>query len=275
MRLTKWLEKAAKKLEKANCKTPRLDAEVLLMHALGEKREFIYTYPETKLIPSQQKKLNKTLERRLKHEPIAYIISRKDFFGLPFYINRAVLIPRPETETLMEEALNLIKKEKPKTIYEVGTGSGAVAIALAKNFPKTKIIASDISKTALKTAQKNIVSYHLSRRLKLVHSHLGQHIKFADLLIANLPYLPQKLRSSVEPELLFEPPSALFGGKDGLELYRELLSQTKFRTAIIELGTSQQKKLLEEFIKKKLPFCQTTFKKDLGGNIRVAILHQK
>jgi release factor glutamine methyltransferase len=151
-----------------------------------------------------------------------------------------------------------------KTIYEIGTGSGAVAIALAKQLPEIKIVVSDVSNPALAVARWNIRHYKLTNQIKTIRSHLGQHIKQPSLIVANLPYLP----TSLEPrqELMFEPKLALYADDNGLALYKELFNQTNFTAAVIELGANQYQPMIE-WLANKFPRAKIDSVKDIDGTI--------
>lgn len=215
--------------------SPALDAEILLSYVLKKNRAFLFTYPEKKLTLSQEKNFKNLLARRKKHEPIAYIVGRKEFYGLDFFVNCRVLIPRPETEELVKNIIDYVQDTRYQirdtVICDVGTGSGCVAIALAKHLPCAKIWACDISKSALKIAKINAKTHRVSKHIKFVCSDLfskiPHKIKF-DVIVANLPYLSQKQYQNVQPEIKkYEPRLALIGGKTGMEIYAKLLQQSK------------------------------------------------
>ena len=210
--------------------SPFLDAEVLLSHVLKKDRTFLFTYPEKKLTSAQERKIKSLVVRRKKHEPIAYIIGHKEFYGLNFFVNHDVLIPRPETEKLIEQVISFSNNKNIK-ICEMGTGSGCIAIALARNLPKAQILATDISRSALKIAKINAKRHKVLKQIQFIHSDLFSkippRIRF-NIIIANLPYLSQKQYENTQPEIKnFEPRLALVGGKTGMEIYKKLLQQTK------------------------------------------------
>jgi len=234
-----WAQHA---LKEANCTpTPMLDAELLLMFALGISKEDIYFDSERTIPEKFYFDYEKLVARRKNSEPIAYIIGEKEFFALPFKVNQDVLVPRPETEELVERALDFIKNYDGKnlTILEIGTGSGAIAIALAKSLQnwaekydfkteKIKIIASDCSKKALSQARKNAKLNKVVNDIEFIESDLLDKIKAKDknkieLVIANLPYLDIEKRDRFPRDLSYEPGLALFCGEGGLELYKKLI----------------------------------------------------
>lgn len=212
---------ATNKLSKI--KSASLDAEILLSWTLKKPKSYLYTYPERKLINRELAKYKQYISRRAKGEPVAYLIGHKEFYGLDFLVNKHVLIPRPETELLVEEVL---KNKKIKRIADIGTGSGCIAIALAKNNPKLKIYATDISANALIIARKNTKKYKL-KNIIFKKGNLLEPVKNMklDAIIANMPYLSKKIYKKNYDNLKFEPKIALLAGDDGLDCYRKLFHQ--------------------------------------------------
>ncbi len=282
---------AIKILKKSKTLSPSLDAEILLSFVIKKPREFLYAHSEKKLTAAQLLKFKKLIARRAKHEPIAYITGLKEFFGLDFFVNKNVLIPRPETEILVEEVLRKIQNTKYKiqdtSIVDVGTGSGAIAIALARRLPNAKIFATEISSGAMEVARKNIK--HHEAAVTLIHGDLLKPVirkiencklKIENLLIvANLPYLTTRQWQKTQPEIKkYEPRTALDGGTDGLNYYRELLQQIEFLvthysspiTSIFEIDPSQ-KKSITKLIKRRFPSAKIKIKQDLSGRNRIAI----
>lgn len=190
-----------------------LDADILLSHVLKKPREFIYAHPEHELSKKQRKKYLELIARRKKLEPIAYIIREKEFFGLPFYVDKNVLIPRPDTEILVERILKLFDTSRYAgllRVLDVGTGSGCIAITLKKYLPRAKVIATDISQKALKIAKKNakknhakIIFYCSDLFNNIPKKYLGK----IDIIVANLPYLPKNVAG--KKSLKYEPNIAL------------------------------------------------------------------
>jgi len=226
------------------------DAEVLLQHALACSREFLYAHPDQELTTAQEAAYAAALDRREANEPVAYITGEKEFYGRPFHTDKRALIPRPETELLIDRALELLPKRFwdhtkatnkpcPIRILEIGTGVGNIAVTLslelaARQIP-AEIIATDISEDALALAQENFtrLSESTSRSpIKWLVADLFDHEAIAakkpyDLVIANLPYVPTswKMDPAAQPDVIFyEPEVALFGGEDGLDLYRRFFA---------------------------------------------------
>ena len=274
MTLKTSLKLASLKLKKAKIKTAELDTEVLFSFVLKKPKEFLYTHPEKEITKKQSKKIDDLIKKREKGWPIAYLRNLKEFYGLEFYVDRRVLIPRPETELLVETILTI--SPKPKTIADIGTGSGCISISLAKNLPSTKIFAIDISKPALKVAKINTKKHQAK-----VEFHQGDLLqplknKKISLIVANLPYLDNYYKTSKDPGLKFEPKTALKGYQHGLAVYEKLFKQIaglkqQPKTILCELGPTQAKKM-KSLAKKYLPKYQAEIKKDLTGLNRMIIL---
>ncbi len=211
--------------------TPDLDASVLIAHVINKPRTWVMAHPELTLTNKQQTQLNESLMRLEKDEPFPYILGHWEFFGLDFEVTPDVLIPRPETELLVEKAIVWLQ-ESPvrRTIADIGTGSGAIAVSLAANVSDTDILATDISAKALQVAKRNAEKLGVSRNIEFVECDLfpdkdtfvNNHLPF-DLICANLPYVPTETLSHLS---IFgrEPTVALDGGEDGLHLFRRLLN---------------------------------------------------
>lgn len=210
--------------------TPALDASVLVAHILERPRTWVMAHPELTLSSEQQKKLRESLTRIESGEPFPYVLGHWEFFGLDFEVTPHVLIPRPETELLVEKAIAWLQ-ESPvrRTVADIGTGSGAIAVSIAVNVADANILATDISAKALEVAKKNAQKYEVQNRIEFVHCDLlpakpelfttERHL---DLICANLPYIPTETLYTL-PVFGREPTLALDGGADGLELVRRLL----------------------------------------------------
>ena len=208
--------------------SPALEASVLIGHITGKSRTWILAHPELVLTAEQSEQLEDSLTRLEDGEPFPYVLGHWEFFGIDFEITRAVLIPRPETELLVEKAIDWLNKNpERKSIVDIGTGSGAIAVSLAVNIRNIEILATDISSEALQVAMRNAEKHKVSRNIDFVECdllpiHQGNNRKI-DLICANLPYIPTK---SLKQLSVYErePALALDGGEDGLELYRRLLT---------------------------------------------------
>jgi|SRR5579872_398764 len=267
------------------------EEELFLADLLNKPREFLMAHPEIlknpeKLLSPERRKKFILAKRRLRQGlPLAYILGYKWFYGEKFAVNKNTLIPRPETEILVEKALEIAAHTNPKTIIDIGTGSGAIIVSLRKNFSKNaKFYASDISKKALEIARKNakILTPSLLARgkaIKFLHGNLLTPFKkFRGsekiLICANLPYLSKK--ELQESSIKHEPGLALYGGKkstDKIELLLRQIKNLRLRqsTAILEIGFSQAHQI-KNLAKKYLPAAKITIYKDLGGFNRIALL---
>lgn len=283
-------------LKKTKISSPALDAEILLDFTLKKSKEFLYAHPEKNLTTTQSRLFKNLVARRAKHEPVAYLTGQKSFSGLDFFVDKNVLIPRPETETLVEEAIKKILNTKYKipntSIVDVGTGSGAIAVTLARRLPNTKIFATEISSAALKVARKNARRHKVAVTFlcgNLLQPFLNLKSKILNLkslvIVANLPYgwKAWKNTSSAETAgLKFEPQIALFTGKNGLELYEKLLKQINLLIANYQLPITsifeidpRQTKLITKLIRATFPTAKIEIKKDLAGRDRIVILKIK
>ena len=267
------LTEANSKLRKNSIKTARLDAEVILSFVLNRPKEYLYTYPEGIVSKDTINRFLTLIKKRSSHYPIAYLTNNKEFFGLDFYVDENVLVPRPETESLVEETLKEVKTRliaSPHSeinIAEIGTGSGCIAVALAKEVetrliasPPIKIMATDISAAALKIARRNARKHKVLSRIKFYQGNLLEPLKNKkiDLIVANLPYLDSDyknlLNSSDKKALKFEPSLALYSGKEGLNHYAEFFEQVaelkhKPKFILVEFGpkqTSALKKIIHQ-----------------------------
>lgn len=262
MNIKQSLTKATKNL--SHLENHSLEAEVLLSVLLKKNRTWLKTYPETNLTTEEQTQFSKWIEQRAKHVPVAYITGIVDWNGLTLNVNQHTLIPRDETETLCHHILEA-QITPPHTILDVGTGSGCIAIWLAKQFLKANVVALDISKEALEVARKNAETHS---NINLLESDLLQKIEAEshfDLIVANLPYVPEDLIVTAEVDQ--EPRSAIFSGSDGLDHIRELAEQLiskkiTFNQLWLEFLPSQTKDIQKIFAKHN-----PTFLTDVGDAI--------
>ncbi len=233
-----------------------LDAEVLLRHVLQVDRTGLYIRPERLLSETELATYHNLLSRRAKGEPTAYLTGTREFMGLDFKVSSAVLIPRPETELLVETVLNTLRPLSGQAcIVDVGTGSGAIAVSLAKYLPTAQIFALDISPAALALAEQNAIQQGVAERVTFRQSNLLSALPVSlagqvDWVVANLPYIPSADIAQLQLEVVVhEPKLALDGGSDGLELYRVLIPQASQilkpgGKLIMEMGWDQGPDLL-------------------------------
>lgn len=277
MEIHTLLQAAKEKLESIS-PTPQLDAEVLLSFLLKTTRTWLLTHPESTLSPDQIRLYDQMIQRRQQSEPIAYITGEKLFMGQPYYVTPDVLIPRPETETLVEHVLKNTSPEESLTIVDIGTGSGIIAIAMKLALPLSKVTAIDLSNEALDVARLNAQRHGVD--IKFIHSDLLEHYQQnqIDIIVANLPYLNKTdlEDSPTNKDLSFEPRSALVAEDNGLALIKELLSQAKKQLAksgkiYLELEPRQIPDLKDWVSKQHKEYSLSTFK-DLKHEERFAIL---
>ena len=210
--------------------TANRDAELLLLHTLQISRVTLIAHPGDELSAGQRTAYEDNVARRLRHEPIQYITGHQEFYGLNFHVTPAVLIPRPETEHLVEATLQRVPANYPLKIADVGTGSGAIAIALAAHLPEAAITALDISPEALAIAMTNAREHNLAGRIRFLQSDLlsalDQEPETFDAIVSNPPYVAETDRDTLHPQVhKYEPATALFAGQSGLDIYRRLIPQ--------------------------------------------------
>jgi release factor glutamine methyltransferase len=254
--------------------TPGLDAQVLLSHILKKPRAWILAHPDQPISPDQQKQIENAVERLESGLPLPYLLGRWEFYGLEFEVNEATLIPRPETELLVEEALKWLRdRPGPRFAAEVGTGSGCIAIALAVHAPTLQVAASDISMPALEVAAANARRHLVAEQVLFVQTDLlpETHRKF-DLICANLPYIPSA--SLVDLKVYaHEPALALDGGPSGLALIRRLLAEAPGRIVsggllLLEIEASQGKEAAD-LARQSFPKALIEVLPDLAGRDRL------
>lgn len=227
--LRHWITEAAAVLTAAGVDSARLDAELLLAHVLRLDRTGVHVRSESNLSEGDARSFMALVQRRAAREPLAYLLGRKEFWSLEFEVAPAVLIPRPETEVAVEAALTILRPRasEPASICDLGTGSGCIAVALARELPGAAVVAADVSKAALEVARRNAAEHGVSDRIELVASNLFAQLRGRrfDLIVTNPPYVAAEEIDALEPELRWEPRLALDGGAGGLETIRWLLAE--------------------------------------------------
>ncbi|MBN1681748.1 MAG: peptide chain release factor N(5)-glutamine methyltransferase [Anaerolineae bacterium] len=261
-----------------------LDAQLLLMHVLGVERAALMAYPEYPVNPAQAAAYRRLIMQRADGVPIAYLIGRRVFYDREFIVSPAVLIPRPETEHLVEEALAWARGRSRLRVVDVGTGSGAIAVTLAAHLPDAAVIAIDVSIEALDVARQNAARYDLAERITFIQGDLlapvldglphGDQLvdHRIDLIAANLPYIAGPDLAAL-PVTRFEPRLALDGGPDGLDLIRRLLAQVAVVLApagllLLEIGAGQGERV-RQMTREALPGARVTVLADYAGHDRV------
>lgn len=269
---------ATQRLEEAGITTARLDAQVILAHVLEVERSWLFAHYEHELAPEHAECYMESIVRRIAHEPVAYLIRRKEFYGLDLYVDPRVLIPRPETEMLVDQVLTevAIRAPQPLTIADVGTGSGAIALAVASNAPNTQVHALDLSIHALAVAQRNLERHNLCDRIQLHHGDLLTTLPVrVDVVVANLPYVNTSDFATLDADVRdYEPSSALVAGPQGLDVIERLLPQLPAHlnpggVAILEIAYDQGE-LAVALIETVLPQAtQLELHRDYHGHSRM------
>ncbi len=300
MTIKQALSWANQKLKSKNIPSAHLDAEVLLCYLLNVTKvtevtnvtkEWIYANSAYRLPSTAYRKYKKIIEKRARYEPVAYITSKKEFYGLDFYVNNSLLIPRPETELLVEEVLKAIRDMRYEirfNIVDVGTGSGCIAISLAKKLAisnkQLTIYATDISKKALEVAKLNAKKHNVQNRITFLQGDLlipvtSDKIQETriDIIVANLPYVKdqemEKLPNGIKK---YEPKTALYGGKEGLDYYKKLLYQIrKYLNKKVKIFleiSPYQTDLVKIIAKKYFPQGKIEIKKDYSRLDRIVLI---
>jgi release factor glutamine methyltransferase len=296
------LQHAIAQLDAARVDAPKTIARVLLAQVLGKPKEWLIAHDDVELDSESRMTYDALLTRVIAHEPMAYVLGHREFYGLDFFVDRRVLIPRPETEMLVELALEEMRgwgnegigRTTPHPfiplsphLLDIGTGSGAVPIAVASKLPHASIVASDVSADALAVAKINAERNKVAHQISFVQSDLLEGIdELPRVLTANLPYVTTDEIEGLQPEIQdHEPRVALDGGMDGLDLVRKLLIQIAARinasrasahlqAAFLEFGASQGTTVLKA-AQEILPFAQSEIKQDLAKLDRVLCVHFK
>lgn len=263
------------KLEKIT--SPKLKVRLLLQYVLKKPRQYLIVYDNQKLTQMQEQEYLEYIELLKQGEPIEHITHQKEFMKLNFYVDENVLIPRQDTEVLVEEVIQIAKKIKAKKILDLCTGSGAIAISLAKYLENVQLTALDISGKALDIAIANAKNNHVQDRITFVESNLFQDLaqEKYDIIVSNPPYIRSEEIEKLDKEVKREPKVALDGGKDGLEFYRKIIDQgyqyLKYGGYIcLEIGYDQKEEVIK-IIEDKKQYVGTYCKKDLYDNDRVII----
>ena len=277
MNISEAIKQTEQALTNGNIESARLEAEILLANALKVDRIYLYVHSDEILTESQSKLYNDFIQRRLSHEPTDYIIGHREFMGLDFIVNENVLIPRPDTEILVETVIERLKDiDGTINIVDVGTGSGAIAISLAKFLHNAKVDAVDISEAALNIAKLNANNNDLADKVKFHQGDLFVPISDNryNAIVSNPPYIPSAVIDTLEPEVAkYEPKIALDGGNDGLNFYRRLIDESPAFLVdggflAVEIGYDQAQ-TVAELAKKH--FNQVEVIKDLSQNDRVVV----
>lgn len=280
LELLNW---STNRLKDHRIENPRLNAELLLARSLNLSREGLYRNLHGQLKEKERETLEKMIQRRISGVPLQYILEKQEFWSIDLKVDPRVLIPRPETEVLVEQSLLILSENSlwgVPSILEIGTGSGAIAIALAKEVKNIFLIATDISRDALVLAKENAISAGIQDQIKFVNGdlfgplHPSKERKPFDLILSNPPYIIRHEIGSLAKEVRdYEPTIALDGGEDGLEFYRHLISQAPFYLReggwlLLEIG-QDQREMVSKLIEEEGTFLKSECVPDLSGFERV------
>lgn len=262
-------------LEEKGCSSPRLDAELLLGYVLKLDRLALYLNFDKPLNNTEVERYRTLIGRRGQRLPVAYLTGEREFYSLPLQITNEVLIPRPETELVVDKILELVDPFEPMQILDIGTGSGAIALALACQDPNFHITATDVSLGALQVAQSNAERLEVTNQIKFVQSDLFNNVlgKYA-VICSNPPYIPRAQLADLAPEVSAEPVLALDGGADGLSFYRQILNQAASFLeqpgfVVLEIGWDQGEAVQTLGEKAGLQWSETVA--DYNGHDRVVV----
>lgn len=275
MTIKEMLSKGMIILKGNNIDSPKLKARLLLQYILKKPRQYLIVYDNEEVGKKEQWEYFVNIEKLTNGVPLQHITHHQEFMKMDFYVDENVLIPRPDTEILVEETIKIAKKMNQPKILDLCTGSGAIAISIAKNVPDAEVYAIDISQKALDVANKN--AKELDAKVKFIKSNLFNKIdkmKF-DIIVSNPPYIKKDVISCLSKEVQKEPELALDGGIDGLDFFRKITEQAidylKLGSYLcFEIGYDQKDEVLD-IIKKQEHYSNIYCKKDLGGNDRVIV----
>lgn len=278
------IQETHRTLEAAGIPDPRLEAEVMVMDVMRMPRQAIFAEQESQVSQQQEEQLAAIVTRRLTREPLAYILNYREFYGVNLLVNQDTLIPRPETETMVEHALFMAlmgMESRELVIADVGTGTGAIAVNLAIHLPAARIYASDAYDATLDVAAYNVRMHNVADRVTLLKGDLLEPLpEPVDVIVANLPYLPTDRIPTLQPEIQWEPSAALDGGPDGLDHIQRLLTQAstahgtgggrlKSHGVILLEMDPEQMPEARRMASEAFPAAAITVEPDLGGLDRV------
>ena len=277
MTIMEAIKKGMIELKNENIETPKLKARLLMQFTLNKPRQYIIVNDLNELTKKEEAQYFSSIKKMREGVPLEYITHQREFMKLNFFVNENVLIPRQDTEILVEEVIKIAQKNNYINILDLCTGSGAIAVSLAKYLPNAKITAVDISKEALKIAKKNAINNEVENRITFVSSDLFTNLenqKF-DIIVSNPPYIREAVMNKLDREVKKEPALALNGGKDGLYFYRKIINQSyqylKYKGYLcLEIGFDQKIDVIE-LIENEDKFESTYSKKDLYDNDRIIV----
>ena len=277
--IAKLIDEGAEKLTAAGIDEPQVHSELICAFVLNKSRTYVRAFNQNLVVDKQENLFRTILDEKLKGRPLAHIIGSCEFMGRIYNVSPSVLIPRPETEELIEESLKQLKMRLPNSVLDLCTGSGCVAISLAFLFHHAQITATDISQQALDTALINARNLNVAKRINFIKSDLFNNIdKTFDFIISNPPYIPSDIIKTLSPEVLCEPMIALDGGKDGLDIIAKIADEASFYLnpkglLALEIGCGQAPKVVEFF--KEDTWLTPQVVKDFAGIERFVFVRRK
>ena len=277
MQIKEVMRKGMIKLKTNGIQEPNLKSRLLMQYILNRPREYLLVHDDKQLTLRQEVNYFKAIKKLLDGVPLQHITHRQEFMKLMFYVDENVLIPRPDTEILVEEVIKIAKKINAKKILDLCTGSGAIAISLAKYIEGSQITATDISRKALSIAKLNAANNNVEDKITFVSSNLFQNIpeEKYDIIVSNPPYIKRKVIEKLDKEVKKEPIIALDGGNDGLEFYKKIVDNAyeylKYKGYLcLEIGYDQKDEVTK-LIENEGKYVDTYSKKDLYDNDRIII----
>lgn len=277
MTIQEAINKATIKLKTKKIDSPKLKARLLMQFVLNQNRQYLMIYDQKRLTKVQEEKYFKTIEKIIQGIPLQHITHQQEFMKMIFYVNEDVLIPRPDTEILVEEVIQIAKKVNAKKILDLCTGSGAIAVSLAKYIKNSQITATDVCEEALNIAERNAKNNGVDKQIAFLQCDLLTDLpkEKYDIIVSNPPYIRSEDISILDEEVQREPHIALDGGYDGLEFYRKIVQQAyeflKYRGYLcLEIGYDQKIDVIE-LIEQEEKYRDTYGKKDLCGNDRIIV----
>lgn len=271
------IEKGTIELKVENIDTPKLKARVLMQYVLNKPRQYLLVYDNNEITKEEEQKYFNSIEKLKKGKPLQHITHLQEFMKLNFYVNEDVLIPRPDTECLVEEVIKIAKRINAKKILDLCTGSGAISVSLAKYIQDSQITALDISEKALDIAKINAKNNDVENQITFVKSDLFNNLNIEkyDIIVSNPPYIKKELIKTLDREVQNEPVIALNGGNDGLNFYKEIVSYAyeylKYGGYLcLEIGYDQKIEVIE-LIENEEKYIDTYCKKDLYNNDRIVV----
>lgn len=281
MTISDAIKKGMIELKNVNIEEPKLKARLLMQYVLNESRQYVIVNDMEQLDKAKEKQYLKEIKILKKGVPIEHITHQKEFMKLSFFVDKNVLIPRQDTEILVEEVIKIAKKINARKVLDLCTGSGAIAVSLAKYLPQAEITAIDISNDALKIAKKNAISNNVQNQITFISSDMFINLseeKF-DIIVSNPPYIKTNVIKNLDIQVQNEPYIALDGGKDGLDFYKKIINESyqylKYNGYLcLEIGFDQKIDVIE-LIENTERFTGTYSKKDLFDNDRIIVTQLK